>query len=107
RIRQLCSAICGKVDWMTKTTDAEVCTHWISKFTRQEPELDGKKLDFVVDKLEFCATLHTSGNGIYLSSAEQVWISASPIDKDIEEEAKRYAAKLEDVPLPGKGLAPK
>ncbi|KAJ1766630.1 hypothetical protein LPJ74_005791 [Coemansia sp. RSA 1843] len=98
RIRQLCSAIRGKVDWMTKMKDAEVRTHWISEATQQEPELTGKELDYVFEELEYCATLHTPGNGIHLSSVEKVWISDSLIDKDTEEEVKRYAAKLEDVP---------
>ncbi|KAJ2561438.1 hypothetical protein IW140_006571, partial [Coemansia sp. RSA 1813] len=63
-------------------------------------------LGYVFDELEYYATLHTSGNSIYLSFAEQVWISASLIDKDTGEGAKRYAAKLEDVPAREKDWHP-
>ncbi|KAJ1663756.1 hypothetical protein IW140_004642 [Coemansia sp. RSA 1813] len=98
RIRELCSAIRSKVDWITKMKNAEVRTRWISEATQQEPELTGKELDYVFGELEYYTTLHTSGNGIHLSPVEQVWISDSLIDKDTEEEVKRYAAKLENAP---------
>ncbi|KAJ1902760.1 hypothetical protein LPJ81_003425, partial [Coemansia sp. IMI 209127] len=98
RIRQLCSAIRGKIEWIAKMKDAEIRTRWIAEATQQEPELTDKELTYVFDELEYCASLHTTGCGIRMSPVEQVWISDSLIDSVTEEEVKRYAAILENVP---------
>ncbi|KAJ2867481.1 hypothetical protein GGI22_001042 [Coemansia erecta] len=98
RVRQLCCAIRGKVDWMAKMKDAEIRTRWIAEATQQEPELTDKELAYVFDELEYCASLHTTGCGVRMSPVEQVWISDSLIDADTEKEVKRYAALLESVP---------
>ncbi|KAJ1893461.1 hypothetical protein LPJ81_005367 [Coemansia sp. IMI 209127] len=98
RIRQLCSAIRGKVEWIAKMKDAEIRTRWIAEATQQEPALTDKELAYAFDELEYCASLHTAGCGIRMSPVEQVWISDSLIDSVTEEEVKRYAAILESVP---------
>ncbi|KAJ2401839.1 hypothetical protein GGI23_001127 [Coemansia sp. RSA 2559] len=98
RIRQLCSVIRGKVDWMAKMNDAEIRTRWIAEATQQEPALTDKELTYVFAELEYCASLHTTGCGIRMSPVEQVWISDSLIDTDTEEAVRRYAAILESVP---------
>ncbi|KAJ2531831.1 hypothetical protein EV175_007194, partial [Coemansia sp. RSA 1933] len=98
RIRQLCSAIRGKVDWITKMENPEIRTRWISEAKQQEPEMTDVELDYVFAELEYCASLHTSESGIRMSPVEKVWISDTLIDSSTEEEVKRYAAKLEDVP---------
>ncbi|KAJ1888599.1 hypothetical protein LPJ81_006284, partial [Coemansia sp. IMI 209127] len=97
-VRQLCSAIRGKVEWMAKMKDAEIRTRWIAEAEQQDPSLTEIEIDYAFDELEYCASLHTAGCGIRMSPVEQVWISDSLIDTDTEKEVKRYAALLESVP---------
>ncbi|KAJ2363082.1 hypothetical protein IW150_006835, partial [Coemansia sp. RSA 2607] len=96
RVRQMCDLIRAKPNWIEKLEDVKICARWLIKAKYRG--LTNPERDYALDKLDYFASLHVPGSNIDMSPVEQVWVSDSLIDPEIEAQLKEYVTILEGVP---------
>ncbi|KAJ1821977.1 hypothetical protein LPJ75_000588 [Coemansia sp. RSA 2598] len=96
RIRSASGAIRMKPDWMTKMNDKTIRDRWTAEAVAQG--LTEKEIAYLLDELEYYATLHVPGSKIFLSSVERVWYSDELIDDETAGKLREHAAVLEALP---------
>ncbi|KAJ1878802.1 hypothetical protein LPJ57_003203 [Coemansia sp. RSA 486] len=96
RLRSMSGVLRSKSDWIQKLDNPDIRGRWEAE--AQAQGLTAAETAYVFEELRYYATLHTPDSSVKLGAVEQVWISDSLIDKDVEEELLRYSKVLEDVP---------
>ncbi|KAJ2256877.1 hypothetical protein GGI13_001062 [Coemansia sp. RSA 455] len=96
RMRQMSSDIRSKPDWMETISNADARAGWAAKAKARW--LTDVEFAYVLDELEYYASLHPPGSNARLSAADGVWFSDTLVDDKTTNELRDYAAILESVP---------
>ncbi|KAJ1912087.1 hypothetical protein LPJ71_002783 [Coemansia sp. S17] len=96
RMRQISSDIRSKPDWMETISNADTRAGWAAE--AKAKWLTDVEFAYVLDELEYYASLHSPGSNIKLSAADGVWFFDTLIDAETMNKLRDYAAILESVP---------
>ncbi|KAJ2867190.1 hypothetical protein GGH94_000993 [Coemansia aciculifera] len=96
RMRQMSSDVRSKPDWIEAINDIDVRASWAAE--ARAKELTDVEFAYVLDELEYYASLNLPGSNVRFSAADGVWFSDTLIDAETTNELRDYVAILESVP---------